>query len=537
MRCSSVSDYDGKKLSYGIILTGRSVTRNDQLMTSCKETSTPVAILSFQDNTDIIGAKYVHAYLLAHGIASHLVLVPYSSSSANDAVVAFMLERHIRVVGMSIMTPESPHAFSCAGKIKAAMPDALLVFGGIHATVDPEECLQYGDATVRGEGEIAFLGVVKRVACGEDIAGSPGIVSRKCGQFVENPPAPLIDNLDTIPFPRHLPPEMYVVHHGQVQPMDRLLFSKHARYRGRFLNITTTRGCPFTCTYCCNSAYRKIYPRWAVRSRSVGNVIDELVTEKIAHPDLITVNIQDDCFLANSPAWLADFADKYKTQVGIPFVLRTTPAHVRRDVLVLLKQAGLVWIMLGLQSGSNRVNREVYRRPVTPSQFLEATKLIHEVGICAVYDVILDNPYETETDIVGTLETVLSIPRPFQCTIFSLRFFKGTELQQRAVRDGIDTTYPRVNYLAFVPTPLNRLIKMAAVYPSKVVLWLALHRCRFICKAIIRIMHFVSDVVLTPFSYLRLTHKAYGSRIATTARLFACLANTFVQQRILFKHG
>lgn len=505
-------------------------------MNDRRETSAAVAILSFQNSTDIIGAKYVHAYLLAHGIASHLILVPVSSSSADDAVVAFLLERHIRVVGVSIMTPESPRAFSCASKIKAVMPEVLLVFGGIHATIDSKDCLQHGDATVLGEGEIAFLHIVKRVARGEDIAGSPGTCIKRNGQFVESPPSPLIDVLDTLPFPRHLPSEMYVVHHGTVRPMDLLLFSEYASYGGRFLNVTTTRGCPFACTYCCNSTYRKLYPRWTIRSRSVSNVIEELVREKAAHPGLITVNIQDDCFLANSREWMADFAERYKSQVGIPFILRTTPAHIRRDVLALLKQAGLVWIMMGLQSGSNRVSRDVYRRPVTRSQFLEATRIIHEVGINAVYDVILDNPYETESDIIETLEAVLSIPRPFQFQIFSLRFFKGTELQQRLVRDGISATDPRVNYLAFAPTVLNRLIKMAAVYPPIVVRWLTVHRHGFLCRVVIRIMSLVSDVALTPFSYLRLTHKAYESKIATTARLFGCLAKAFVQQRVLSKH-
>jgi radical SAM superfamily enzyme YgiQ (UPF0313 family) len=435
------------------------------------------------------------------------------------------------------MTSESPVAFSCASSIKAAIPAALVVFGGIHATVDFEDCLQQGDVVVRGEGEIAFLDIVRRVACGENIDGAPGTCIKRNGHYVENPPAPLVDDLDTLPFPRHLPPEMYIVHHGQVLPMDRPLFTEYARYGGRFLNITTTRGCPFACTYCCNSAYRKLYPKWAIRSRSVANVIEELVSEKSAHPDLITVNIQDDCFLANSPEWLSDFADEYKAQVGIPFILRTTPAHVRHEVLVPLKQAGLAWIMLGLQSGSDRVNREVYRRPVTRSRFLEATRIIHEAGICAVYDVILDNPYETESDILETLETVLSIPRPFQFQIFSLRFYKGTELQQRLVRDGIGAVDPRLNYFVFVPTVLNRLIKMAAVYPPKVVLRLALHRHRFLCRVVIQLLSFISDAVLTPFSYLCLTHKAYGAKMTTTCSLLGCLAKTFVRQRIVSKNA
>jgi anaerobic magnesium-protoporphyrin IX monomethyl ester cyclase len=504
-------------------------------MNACKETSATVAILSFQNNTDIIGAKYIHAYLLANGIDSRLILVPFSNSSSDDAVVAFLMDRHIRVVGMSIMTPESPRAFACANKIKTALPETLLVFGGIHATVDPKDCLEHGDVAVRGEGELAFLEIVRRVARGEDTSGTPGTCIKRDGQLLESPPALPIDDLDPLPFPRHLPSNMYVVHHGSVQRMDRSLFPEYARYGGRFVNITTTRGCPFACTYCCNSAYRKLYSRWTIRSRSVSSVIEELVFEKSAHPDLITVNIQDDCFLANNREWMTDFAERYKFEVGIPFILRTTPAHISRDVLLLLKQAGLIWIMLGLQSGSNRVNREIYRRPVTQSQFLEAARIIHEVGICAVYDVILDNPYETESDILETLETVLSIPRPFQFQIFSLRFFKGTELQERLARDGVSATNPCVNYMVFEPTVLNRLIKMAAVYPPIIVRWLTVHRRGYLCQIAIRIMSLVSDVVLTPFSYLCLTHKAYGSRMATTAGLFGCLAKTFLQQRVFSK--
>jgi len=505
-------------------------------MVDRQEKSAPVAILSFQDNTEIIGAKYIHAYALEHRLASHLVLVPNSTPSAHEAVVKFLRERNIRVVGVSLMTPESPYAFTCIAKIKEELPNLLVVFGGIHATVDSEDCLQLGDVSVRGEGEGTFVEIARRVARGESIDEVPGTCVKRDGQYVSYPPQPLVHDLDTIPFPEHLPSEMYVAHQGQVRPMDRRLFSKYSRYDGRFLNITTTRGCPFACTYCCNSAYQKLYPRWPIRSRSVANVIAELVAEKTAHPDLITVNIQDDCFLANSPEWLADFAKQYKEQVDIPFILRTTPVHIKRESLTILKQAGLIWIMLGLQSGSDRVNKEVYHRPVTRAQFLKATRIIHEEGICAIYDVIMDNPYETESDNLETLETVLSIPRPFQFQIFSLRLFKGTELQERVAREGLESTDPRVNYYAFVPTQLNRLIKMAAVYPPNFVRWITSRRHIFIHQVTIKVMTFISDVVLTPLSFLRLTHKAYGSNLATTAGLFWCLTKTFVQQRIFYKH-
>lgn len=491
-----------------------------------------IAVLSFQENTDAIGAKYIHSYLLGSGIASRMILVPRAERSTHAALITFLRDHRISIAGISLMTPETPRAFAFADEAMKALPELRIVFGGIHATIDPESCLAHGHAAICGEGEQVFAELIRRVSAGEELAGQPGVCVRRNGEIIRTPPAPLVDDLNQLPFPGHRSREMYVVHAGAVCPMDETLFARYSRYDGRFLNLMTTRGCPFACTYCCNSVYSGLYGRWKVRFRSVENVIAELEQEKAAHPGLCTVNIHDDCFLANSQEWLAEFAEQYRERIGIPFVIRTTPVHVRRDTLLLLKRAGLAWVMMGLQSGSDRVNLEIYGRHTTSQQVLQAARTIREAGLYAILDVILDNPYETDEDVLATLETVLELPRPFQFQLFGLRFYKGTRLHEKAVREGIDTGDPLLTYLAFQPTTLNLLIQMAPLYPAGLVRWLAANRTRGFVRPIVRTLAFVGNLVLAPVSYLLLAHRAYGSRIATTAGLFSILCKTFIRQRI-----
>ena len=102
-------------------------------------------------------------------------------------------------------------------------------------------------------------------------------------------------------------------------------------------------------------------------------------------------------------------------------------------------------IMMGLQSGSDRVNKEVYNRPITSETFLNAARLVKSLGVDAYYDIILDNPYETEEDVLKTLDVILRAPKPFQLQLFSLCLYQGTQLHERAKKDGLLFMDPRID--------------------------------------------------------------------------------------------
>jgi len=255
-----------------------------------------IAVISFQDNTDIIGAKYIHAYLKANGHGSHLILQCNKDSASDASIFQFIADNKIDVVGISLMSSEYFRARQFATELKARHSNIPLVFGGIHATVAPEECLAIGDIAVRGEGEHTFLELLQCLERQQDYSDLDGICLKHGGKIKANAPRRLEENIDKFPFPKHLPEDMYVVDEGVVKRMGLDLFQSYSRYNGRFPNVITTRGCPFSCTYCCNSALKNLYTHYPVRKRSIESVIGEIVEIASEH-EVISLNIQDDCFL------------------------------------------------------------------------------------------------------------------------------------------------------------------------------------------------------------------------------------------------
>ena len=101
--------------------------------------------------------------------------------------------------------------------------------------------------------------------------------------------------------------------------------------------------------------------------------------------------------------------------------------------------AGLFFVEMGIQSVS-QTGMTIYRREIKAEKILEAAQTIHSFypkihPPC--YHVILDNPWETSDDVAKTLDLLLRLPRPFWLKRGSLTLFPGTELLERAVREGL----------------------------------------------------------------------------------------------------
>ncbi|MCK4827182.1 B12-binding domain-containing radical SAM protein, partial [bacterium] len=347
-----------------------------------------IAIISFQDNTDIIGAKYIHSFLIEHNYKSHLILQPHPDAKSDITILQFIEEHNIQLVGISLMSSEFFRASRFAKELKSRFNSIPLVFGGIHATIAPDECLSVGDFAVRGEGEHSFLALIRCLEENKDYHDITGICFKKNDTVHANPLSDLEQNIDTFPFPQHRPQNMYVVHKDKLTLMDQKLFNVYSRYNGTFPNIITTRGCPYSCTYCCNSAYKDLYGSSynRVRKRSVESVISECLEIIGQNKNCLSLNIQDDCFLTYPKECIDDFSEQYRNKIKLPLIIRTTPKHITKEKLAAVKKAGLAVVMIGLQTGSDRVNKEIYKRKVTSTNFLAATKLVKDAGLCGYYD-------------------------------------------------------------------------------------------------------------------------------------------------------
>jgi len=181
----------------------------------------------------------------------------------------------------------------------------------------------------------------------------------------------------------------------------------------------------------------KVFGR-KVRERSVRNVIDE-IKEVIKNPFVLYINFQDDCFFTHNKEWMEEFCRLYKKHVNLPFIARAIPTMLDRERLSMLVDAGLCWVVMGIQSGSDRVNFEVYDRKIRFPAVKKAADLISETHAAPFYEMIVDNPYETEEEQIETIDAIATLKKPYIVSLAHLTFFPGTSLAEKAVKDNIVT--------------------------------------------------------------------------------------------------
>jgi len=491
-------------------------------------------LISLLPTTENFGVKYLHSYVLQQGHQSAVLFIPQHDPAVIPPLKGFIDSFHPDLIGCGLMSYEAPFAAYLGREIKEHAPRIPLMAGGIHPTVAPAECLEYADMVSVGESEDTVLEVIHHLQDGRSLQEIQNL-SFKDGQTVrQNPLRPLIADLDRLPFPGHFPEHSHVYHKGKILPMDVKLFRKYTRYDGKAYNVISSRGCPFSCSYCCNSFLSKLYGTKSIRRRSPQNVIAELRSAVEAFPDIILVNIHDDCFLAHHEEWHREFVKDYKKWIDRPFIVRSTPLHLTEEKIRMLKEAGLAWVTMGLQSGSERINREVYCRHVSNKKFLDATALAKKYGVSGYYDVILDNPFEEEEDVISTLNVLKQIPKPFQLQLFTLTFYKGTDLygmMRQKMGDGTDL--PIQNYFSYRPSFLNKLVRISPLIPSALVDYFIRTRKEPLARLALSLLHVFIVTLIEPFSYFYLMLKGFNRRLLLTLRIALPTFKTKVGERLM----
>ena len=311
-----------------------------------------------------------------------------------------------------------------------------------------------------GEGDRAIVDVALSIDRGQDLAGVNNIAYCRDGKFVQNPLHPLVDNLDELPFKDIFPRDKFLIED------DRLIRDfGEVSYSGRY-HTATARGCPFSCSYCSENYVKGMYPRQKyLRRRSPSHVIGELVEAGKTLRYRI-VQFEDEVFALNAD-WLEAFAEMYRERIGLPFECYIYPSHRRGNHLMLLKETGLRWTCLSLQSGSDRINREVFKRHFDKTLYLETARILRGLDIAYYADVITFNPFETREDLQATLDVLLRLPGRFPVFVNKLYLIEGTAIHD-AVRNAKGSPdLGRVTDRTF--RHYSRLFHAAGHYPKSTV--------------------------------------------------------------------
>ena len=321
-------------------------------------------------------------------------------------------------VAFSCTTGMHLWALEMAQKIKEGL-DCLTIFGGSHPTYFPEiiENKQV-DIVCRGEGEYALLELANNMEEGKDIGRIKNLWVKRGGRVYKNDLRNFISDLDELPF------------------ADRTLYYKYKVIRDypvrRFL---AGRGCPYQCTFCYASSYRKMYQGKGrhVRMRSVENVIKEMEEVRKKHK-MSTVEFVDDAFGLNH-TWLHGFLKEYKKRVSLPFNCMLRADQINDRVTMELRSAGCHSVALGIESGNEHIRNDILKKALTDKHIIDACALLKKYDIKFVTFNIVGIPGETVENIWETVRMNIEVGADWpSCSIFQP--YPRTDLSRYALDIG-----------------------------------------------------------------------------------------------------
>lgn len=323
--------------------------------------------------SDPLGIQYLSAALKKAGHQTYLIC------SAKENAFEKLKEIKPDIVAYSVTTGKHQEMILLNKKIKENF-QVYSVFGGPHPTFYPEIIKEEGiDAVCVGEGEEAFVEFVNKLEKGKSVDKVKNFWIKKNGKIIKNPLRNLNENLDNLQFP------------------DReLIYRKDPFFRElKIKRFMTSRGCPFQCTYCFNRHYNQLYKNKGriLRRRSVYNVIQEIKEVKEKYP-LGTVKFIDDTFNLDKE-WLKEFCEKYKREINLPFICNIRADLLTADMAFQLKQANCIIVYMGIETGNEKIRKEILERNMSNEQILNACRILRKEKIKIVSQNMLGLPGET----------------------------------------------------------------------------------------------------------------------------------------------
>ncbi|MFZ5585777.1 MAG: B12-binding domain-containing radical SAM protein [Thermodesulfobacteriota bacterium] len=364
-----------------------------------------------------MGLLFVGAALKKAGFA--VKVYHWTKDEALAGLPAVIAQRPF-LVGLSIITGD-PLALvlDCAQRLKAALPGVAVVLGGVHATVEPAQCLAEDavDYVVLGEGEETAVALALALAAGAPVADIPGLGYKRDGRPVVNPRPPLIKDLDQHDMDWSLiPVEKYIA--PEYEGVRRVLFG-----------YVASRGCPHACGFC----YNHFFNQRTWRKQSPEKVIADIDALKRQY-DLGGVFFYDDNFTANKK-WALSVLEGLKTG-GLH--VETRVDYLSPEFLADLAGRGVGSLFIGMESGSDRV-LDLLQKGFHAADARRVVEMLKTFPGFVMLSFIVGAPSETLAEYQATLRLVLHCLESLPRVGFTLGFFlpyPGTPLFEMCVARG-----------------------------------------------------------------------------------------------------
>jgi anaerobic magnesium-protoporphyrin IX monomethyl ester cyclase len=394
-----------------------------------------ISLICTDNESQSFGMRAISADIKKHGHHARLIFMETSSNKFSELNLQdlFPLVYDSDVIGFSCLAQGSSKAKQIIEFLRPF--GKVTVWGGVHASLNPQDCANWADFVCLGEGEGVMIDLIERLQSSRDCKDILNIAYKENGSFVMNDLRPLITSLDELP----LPDFSFVDEYHLTKDGFEQVFNLYNVERNAQISFTSSRGCAFKCTYCCNRKLKNLYHGRGhyVRRMSVPKLIEHTKHLQEVFPNGKYFYFIDEDFAARPDRELVELAERFPKEIGLPFEILAHPARITEKKLDLLAKAGMFRIRLGIETGSERTKKEIYDRHVSNEAVKRAAHLLSKSPeVAPVYFFITSNPYEHREDLLETLCLIESLPPGFLIQAFELIFFPGSELHERAVKDG-----------------------------------------------------------------------------------------------------
>ena len=310
---------------------------------------------------------------------------------------------------------QTQHSAELSKKIKEKS-NIPIVWGGIHPSLLPKECLQedYIDYVIISEGEVTIVELTEKIINQQSMSDVLGLGYMLDGQSKINGWRPFIQDLD--------------LHRLDFSLIDLEKFIFPLSGFNRVIAYKSSRGCPFNCSFCYNNAFNKNrYRAW-----SVDAVVEDIDFLKNKY-NIDAVKFYDDNFFVNKHR-----AIEVLEKIDLPSHLEIRIDSINDDIAAKLKKYRVFDMLIGVESGSNRL-LEMIDKKFTVDKITESVKILAKHNLPASYSMIVGLPTETEKEFEATIDFLYRIYKMHPQAGFTLGAYlpyPGAKMYDFAIDNG-----------------------------------------------------------------------------------------------------
>jgi anaerobic magnesium-protoporphyrin IX monomethyl ester cyclase len=340
-----------------------------------------------------------------------------------DGFIQRVMSQQPDLIAFSCMSPHWISLDPYLQALKKSLPKLPILIGGYQAILAPEETLAHPcvDYICVGDGEEPLVQLIQHLS-GESSSIINGLwMKTPDGKIIKSSPI-LTEDFSNLPFPDYSIYEQ----NGSLRGLGLSIFGPQNLF---VLPVMTGRGCPYRCTYCCNTPLLEKYRGNGTYLRKYNP--EHLVEELCRLKELYRVDyfeFWDELFLSNMK-FAMTFLELYRKQVCLPFSINSRVEKMDEKFCYKARDAGCHTIWFGIESGSEKYRQQFLGRKMTNAQILGAAENARKAGIRRLTFNIVGMPFETKENMLETL-TLNQVIKPEFFFFFPYIPLRGTPLYE-----------------------------------------------------------------------------------------------------------